>query len=180
MVFLPNDRGIAPGVCGAGSDYQPPLQLDQRRQIDAWRTHGHGNANNGIEHPIRNGNDNAGGPHDLKKFGPSLVAPRAVCRLCCQNTGATGNGLPTLARHGQNERAMALNRKNALFAGSDGGGEHWAVIASLIETCKLCDVEPQNYLADIITKIVNDHPNSKIDQLLPWAYPAAPALRDVA
>ena len=39
-------------------------------------------------------------------------------------------------------RPIALNRKNALFAGSDGGGEHWAVIASLIETCKLNDVEP--------------------------------------
>ena len=34
-------------------------------------------------------------------------------------------------------RPIALNRKNALFAGSDGGAEHWAVIASLIETCKL-------------------------------------------
>ena len=77
-------------------------------------------------------------------------------------------------------RPIALNRKNALFAGSDGGGEHWAVIASLIETCKLCNVEPQNYLADVITKIVNDHPNSRIDDLLPWAYPATRALRAVA
>jgi hypothetical protein len=59
------------------------------------------------------------------------------------------------ARHGQNERAIALNRKNALFAGSDGGGEHWAVVASLIETCKLIGVEPQAYLADVITKLVN-------------------------
>ena len=39
-------------------------------------------------------------------------------------------------------RPIALNRKNALFAGSDGGGEHWAIIASLIETCKLNGVEP--------------------------------------
>jgi transposase len=77
-------------------------------------------------------------------------------------------------------RPIALNRKNALFAGSDGGGEHWAVIASLIETCKLCGVEPHNYLADVITRIVNGHPNSQIDDLLPWAYPTAPALRDVA
>ena len=67
-------------------------------------------------------------------------------------------------------RPIALNRKNALFAGSDGGGEHWAVIASLIETCKLIGVEPQAYLADVITRIVNDHPNSQIDELLPWAY----------
>jgi hypothetical protein len=40
-------------------------------------------------------------------------------------------------------RPIALNRKNALFAGFDGGGEHWAVIASLIETCKLNGVDPQ-------------------------------------
>src|SRR6185437_13622863 len=39
-------------------------------------------------------------------------------------------------------RPIALNRKNALFAGSDGGAEHWAVIASLIETCKLNSVDP--------------------------------------
>jgi transposase len=50
---------------------------------------------------------------------------------------------------------MALNRKNALFAGSDGGGEHWAAIASLIETCKLEGVVPLFYLSDVITKIVD-------------------------
>jgi len=77
-------------------------------------------------------------------------------------------------------RPIALNRKNALFAGSDGGAEHWAVIASLIETCKLVSVEPQTYLANVITRIVNAHPNSQIDDLLPWAYPARPALKQVA
>ena len=77
-------------------------------------------------------------------------------------------------------RPIALNRKNALFAGSDGGGEHWAIIASLIETCKLNGIDPQAYLADVITRIVNDHPNSRIDELLPWAYAAASALKDVA
>ena len=77
-------------------------------------------------------------------------------------------------------RPIALNRKNALFAGSDGGGEHWAVIASLIETCKLIGVEPHSYLADVITKLVNGHLNSKIDELLPWAYAAAQELRRVA
>jgi hypothetical protein len=39
-------------------------------------------------------------------------------------------------------RPITLNRKNALFAGSDGGAEHCAVIASLIETCKLNDGDP--------------------------------------
>ena len=58
--------------------------------------------------------------------------------------------------------------------------EHWAVIASLVETAKLNGVEPHAYLADVIARIVNGHPNSRIDELLPWAYPAQAALRDVA
>jgi hypothetical protein len=39
-----------------------------------------------------------------------------------------------------------------------------------IETCKLTGIEPHAYLADVITKIINGHPNSQIDDLLPWAY----------
>ena len=77
-------------------------------------------------------------------------------------------------------RPLALTRKNALFAGSDGGAAHWAVIASLIETCKLIGVEPQAYLADVITKIVRGHPQSRLDELLPWAYPTTPALKAAA
>lgn len=71
-------------------------------------------------------------------------------------------------------RPIALNRKNALFAGSDGGGENWATVASLIETCKLCGVEPLAYLTDVIARIANGHPQSRIDELLPWAYVASP------
>jgi transposase len=67
-------------------------------------------------------------------------------------------------------RPIALNRKNALFAGSDQGGVHWGVIASLIETCKLNAVDPQAYLADVLSRLVNRHPASQIDQLMPWAY----------
>src|SRR5882757_187446 len=71
-------------------------------------------------------------------------------------------------------RPIALGRKNHLFAGSDGGGEHWAVIASLIETCKMNGVDPQAYLHDVLAKIVARHPMSRIDELLPFAYlPAA-------
>src|SRR6266404_2961375 len=51
----------------------------------------------------------------------------------------------------------------ALFAGSDGGAEHWAIIASLIETCKLLGIEPHGYLADVMTRIVNGHPQIRLD-----------------
>ena len=57
-----------------------------------------------------------------------------------------------------------------LFAGSDDGGRYWAIHASLIETCKMNDVDPQAWLADVLDKIANRHPMSKIDELLPWAY----------
>jgi hypothetical protein len=71
-------------------------------------------------------------------------------------------------------RPIALGRKNHLFAGSDGGGEQWAVIASLVETCKMNAVDPQAYLHDVLSKIVARHPMGRIDELLPFAYvPAA-------
>ena len=77
-------------------------------------------------------------------------------------------------------RALALTRKNALFAGSDRGGSHWAVIASLVETCKLNGVDPQGYFADVISRIVGGHPQSQLDELLPWAYPTIPGLKAAA
>lgn len=52
-------------------------------------------------------------------------------------------------------RLVILSRKNALFAGSDEGGEHWAAVASLVETCKLNGVDPQRYLADLLARLVD-------------------------
>jgi transposase len=52
--------------------------------------------------------------------------------------------------------------------------------AGAIHPIKLNGVDPYAYLAATITKIVNGHPNARLDELLPWAYPAAPALRNVA
>jgi len=72
-------------------------------------------------------------------------------------------------------RPIALTRKNALFAGSDGGAEHWAAIASLVETCKLNGIDPEAYLADTITRIVQGHPQSRLGELLPWIYKAGVA-----
>jgi hypothetical protein len=55
---------------------------------------------------------------------------------------------------------------------SDGGGEHWAILASLIETSKLNGIDPQAYLADILARVANAHPINKIDELLPWTWAA--------
>jgi transposase len=67
-------------------------------------------------------------------------------------------------------RPIALNRKNALFAGHDAGADNWAVIASLIETCKMNGVDPHAWLTATLTAIVKGHKQSQIDDLLPWNY----------
>lgn len=65
-------------------------------------------------------------------------------------------------------RPLALNRKNALFAGSDEGGDNWAVIATLIENCKLSGINPHSWLAGTLTKLANGHPANNVGELMPW------------
>jgi len=71
-------------------------------------------------------------------------------------------------------RGVAVGRRNWTFCGSDAGGERAAVIFTLIETAKLCDVDPRAWLADVLARIA-DHPANRIDDLLPWHWRAEPA-----
>jgi transposase len=77
------------------------------------------------------------------------------------------------------ERAMrpvALGRKNALFAGSDSGGKHWAIIATLIQSAKLNDVDPLAWLTDVLERTVSGRTKRhELDTLLPWNWKAANA-----
>jgi transposase len=70
-------------------------------------------------------------------------------------------------------RPLCLSRKNALFASGDDGGARWTALASLVETCKLNGVDPQRYFTDLLTRLVNGWPNSRIDELMPWHWAAA-------
>ena len=65
-------------------------------------------------------------------------------------------------------RPLALNRKNALFAGSDEGGDNWAVIATLIECCKLSAINPHEWLTETLTRLANGHPANRVGELMPW------------
>ena len=90
------------------------------------------------------------------------------------------NGLHTFLTDGRLEidnnrvenliRPIAINRKNALFAGHDEGGIAWGRIASLVETCKINRIEPFAYLKATLTAIANGHPQSRLDDLLPWKF----------
>ena len=67
-------------------------------------------------------------------------------------------------------RPVKLTAKNALFAGHDEGAAAWGRIASLIETCKMNAVEPYAWLKSTLEKIAAGHPQSRIDELLPWNF----------
>ena len=99
---------------------------------------------------------------------------RSRAGRACVASSTTARSRSTATSSSAPSAPIALNRKNALFAGSDGGAEHWATIASLIETAKLNGVDPYAYLADVIARIVAGHPQSQIDDLLPWAYAPTP------
>ena len=64
-------------------------------------------------------------------------------------------------------RGIAVGRKNWTFCGSDSGGRRAAAIYTLIETCKLNDVDARAWLADVLARIA-DHPAKKLADLLPW------------
>jgi transposase len=70
------------------------------------------------------------------------------------------------------ERAMrpvALGRKNALFAGADSGGHHWALVATLIQTAKLNNLDPLAWLTDVLERIVSGRTKqNELHALLPW------------
>jgi transposase len=70
-------------------------------------------------------------------------------------------------------RGIALGRKAWLFCGSDRGGQRAAVMYTLIATCKLNDVDPQAWFADVLARI-NDLPVSRLDELLPWNWRPKP------
>jgi hypothetical protein len=73
-------------------------------------------------------------------------------------------------------RAVALGRKNYLFAGADSGGERAAAIYSLIGTAKLNGIDPERYLRHVLGCIA-DHPINRLEELLPWNVGLQPAAK---
>src|SRR3712207_6144122 len=70
-------------------------------------------------------------------------------------------------------RPIALGRKNSLFAGSDGGARHWAIVASLVATAKLNGVEPLAWLTDVLERMVSGRTKAhELEHLLPWNWKA--------
>lgn len=67
-------------------------------------------------------------------------------------------------------RPQTITRKNSLFAGSDGGGRTWSILATLLATAKLNNVDPHAWLKLILERIANGWPNRELDALLPWNY----------
>lgn len=76
-------------------------------------------------------------------------------------------------------RRVALGRKNFLFVGSDESGDNLAGLYSLVATCEANNVNPTAYLTDVLVR-VHEHPNSRIDELLPQNWKGPPASTELA
>ena len=71
-------------------------------------------------------------------------------------------------------RPHTLTRKNALFAGSDGGARHWAIAMTLIQTAKLNGVDPMAWLTDVLERVVSGaNQGQPLHTLLPWNWAAS-------
>jgi hypothetical protein len=72
-------------------------------------------------------------------------------------------------------RPVAVNRKSALFAGSDGGARHWAIATTLIQTAKLNGVDPMAWLTDVLERVVSGRTKAnELHTLLPWNWHPTP------
>lgn len=70
-------------------------------------------------------------------------------------------------------RPIGLGRKNHLFAGSPGGGRTWSIVASLVNTARLNEIDPQEYLTDVLERIVSGRTKiNQLHELLPWEWKA--------
>jgi transposase len=67
-------------------------------------------------------------------------------------------------------RPQTITRKNSLFAGSDGGGRTWSILATLLATAKLNNVDPHAWLKLSLERIASGWPNRELDALMPWNY----------
>lgn len=74
----------------------------------------------------------------------------------------------------RNIRPIALTRKNALFADHDAAAKDHAMLASLIETCKLNAITPQTWPIQTLTALANGHKQSDILDLMPWQFSPSP------
>jgi hypothetical protein len=90
MVILPKDSGIAPGVCGVAGAHQQPLQFEKCREIHARRALGHRSANDGIKHPVSDGNNHARRTQDAQK------STRRSLRYAPDNDLAAKIGMPAV------------------------------------------------------------------------------------
>jgi hypothetical protein len=78
-------------------------------------------------------------------------------------------------------RPITLTRKNALFAGSDGGARHWSIAMTLIQTAKLNGVEPMAWLTDVLERIVSGRTKThELHTLMPWNWNSANSNSDTA
>jgi hypothetical protein len=151
---------IEPGINGKSAEERRAVREQLSRplveDLQTWMR---------AERPkLPRGNDVAKAMDYMRKRWGAFTRFLEDGRVCLSNNAAE-RGL----------RGIALGRKSWLFAGSDRGGDRAAAMYSLIVTAKLNDIDPQAWLADVLSRLAG-HPASQLDDLLPWNWRPATAI----
>ena len=149
------------------SAHQQPLQLDERRQINARRADCHPGANHRIEHPTGDRYDDAGRPLHLKKSARRSLL-HATHRPCAEIWVTPVMDFQLLPDMGRMNGRWPSAARTISSPAPTAAAARWAIVASLIETAKLNDVDPYAYLRDVLERMADGHPMNRLDDLLPW------------
>lgn len=113
-----------------------------------------------------------------RSWARSLASPRPPKRSATRSPGA--KPLERFLTDGRIEidsniveraiRPQTITRKNSLFAGSEGGGRTWATVATLLQTAKMNNVDPLDWLSQTLTRIAQGWPVSELEALMPWNF----------
>ncbi|MDX8499031.1 transposase domain-containing protein [Mesorhizobium sp. VK4C] len=109
----------------------------------------------------------------VRKLNPDLPRKRVVREPSCACCPGCGGALRAIGEDHEEmldlvAQAWQVIETVRLFSGSFAAAERSAVVLSIIETCKLCGVDAEAYMADVIERIQNDWPASRWDELMPW------------
>ena len=118
--------------------------------------------------------------YDIAKRGPAPIADEALRRIAAlyaieDKLRGQSAEVRQAVRQAQSKPLVEalktwLEAELARVSAKSTNAANWACLASLVETCKLNGVDPQAYLTDVLTKLVNLWPAARLDELLPWEW----------
>ena len=149
---------------------QSLIELNECCYINPRLTKDHAGADDRVQHPCRDEKDHSRSNFNMDKLSVGTADAMKTPKLPTEKCMPPVPDLDFFSDMGRmNAKWRSTGKTHSLLA-IEAGAEHWATIASLIETRKLNAVDPHAYLTHTLRAIVNGHKQNQIDELLPWNF----------